>query len=307
MSSLLVLSGIGAKPALAGPTTPQPEPVPRATPVLAVDDTRTEGPSAPNWFDVELEARQIAGATDDGLQAVVAQLSVGSPTSNNRDLRALLDPYQLYQLRVRSLAFRHADGWQYGPLTVGVQRYFPVEHVSFLPLAYAHFGVEAVASTPWLSGRFVSPPKAVRIVDGVDTELAQNGWSLRPLSAYVRADFLACQSVFGELGVAPELFVPSSGNTEYDLRFHVALGRSFGCAGRATNHRPKVSLEYKGRIHLPVAGVATEYKNALGIGVQYELHGVALQVLASAAPHDHMRDYWMLGLRVRFGSAKDSS
>jgi len=273
-------------------------------PVLAVDDTRAHGPSARNWLDAEVDTQAIASANDDGVLAFTEQLSLGAPAPGDRDLYDILEQFQPYQLRIRSTTFHAPEGWEQGPLTVGVQRYFRIDHVSFLPLAYAHFGVETVVSTPWLSGRHVTPPTAVHIVDAVDTELAQNGWSLRPVSGYVRADFLACRSFFGEAGVAPELFIPTSGANEYDARIHAAIGWSFGCESRVVRSPPKFSLEYRVRLRMYAGDSGVAYHDSLGFGLQFDGGGLVVQVLASTDVSDHWLSYGMLGLRLQFGWAK---
>lgn len=284
---------------------PQGDAIPQATPVLAVDDTRAHGPSARNWLDGELDTQILSGAHDDSVLALTEQLSLGAPTFRDRDVHDILRLFEPYQLRIRSTTFRGPDGWDQGPLTVGMQRYFPIDHVAFLPLAYAHFGVETVVSTPWLSGRHVIPPTAVRIVDAVDTELAQNGWSLRPVSGYVRADFLACRSFFAELGAAPELFVPASGPDEYDARFHGAFGWSFGCANRVASHRPKLSVEYRGRVRLHAGDLPIRYRDSLGVGLQFDCGPLVVQFLASTDLIEQPLSYGMLGVRLQLGPAKD--
>lgn len=285
-----------------GDTAPQqPDVIPQSTVVLAVDDTRSHGPSARNWFDAAVDIQEIVGRNDEGVQALTEQLSGGLPTPSDRDLRNIVAPLLPYQLRFRTLSVHTSRGWTQGPLTVGVQRYFPIEHVSIFPLAEAHLGLETVFSTPWLSDRHAIPPRAVQVVDGVDTELAGNGWSWRPLSAYVRADYLACRSLFVEAGAAPEVFAPTNGSNEYDLRFHVAVGWSLACGHRAGGG-PKFSLEYKGRARMYEADAMPAYWQSIGIGVQYDVGGLVAQLLASAAPGDLARGYWMIGLRLQLGA-----
>jgi hypothetical protein len=305
LALLIASAPLRAPSAYADTAEPQRDELPRATPVLAVDDTRTHGPSARNWLDVELDAQVLSGVHDDTVLALTEQLSLGAPTFRDRDVHDILRLFEPYQLRFRSATFRGPDGWDQGPLTLGVQRYFPIDHVAFLPLAYAHFGVETVVSTPWLSGRHVIPPTAVRIVDAVDTELAQNGWSLRPVSGYVRADFLACRALFGELGAAPELFVPVSGPDEYDARLHVALGWSFGCIDRVAPRRPKLTVEYRVRLRLHAGDMPILYRDSLGVGLQFDFGPLVVQVLASTDLADQPLSYGMLGVRLQFGPAKD--
>lgn len=299
-----VAAGLLYCPSARSDPAPPLAPLPQATPVLAVDDIRAHGPTARNWIDLAIDTEHIVAPGSQDATEITEQLSIGLPTFGARELRDVLAVFEPYELRLRSTTVHSSAGVQQGPLTIGLQRYFPFEPVSITPLAYAHLGVEAVISSPWLSDRHATPPPAVRIVNGVDTELAQNGWSLRPVSAYLRADFLACRSAFADLGAAPEAFVPTTGATEYDVRFHVAWGWSFGCADRVAARRPKVSFEYRGRARLHAGDAPPDYRDSLGLGLQYDLGGFVVQALGSTDPGQHMLDYWMLGLRLQFGLAK---
>jgi hypothetical protein len=158
-----------------------------------------------------------------------------------------------------------------GPLTVGLQRYFDVDAVVLTTAADAHIGIEAAFSTPWLSGQHTLPPAPVRIGHGVDTELTQSGWSLRPVSAYFRGDFLACRSFFLDVGAAPEWFAPTTGANEFDLRFHVATGWSFGCTAKAAGYYPKFTAEYRGRTRLHADDAPVGYWDSVGAGLQFDM------------------------------------
>jgi hypothetical protein len=293
----------------------QPDEVPTARPVLAVDDTRTHGPTARNWFDLAvvpalmLAPRELAadGQRASGtVFATTAQLSVGLPTLDVREVRELFDRYALsrYQLRVRDTAFHARDRWLAGPLTVAFQRYFPIDPLAISPLVYAHAGLDVAIATPWLSGRFEAPPTAVGVLNGVDTELARNGWSLRPVTPYVRGDFLACRSWYGELGGGPEVFVPSRGATEYDARFRAAVGASLGCNGNMSPHAPKVSLEYRGRVRLYAADAAPAYRDSIGAAVQLDLGPFVAQAFYSADLGRRMSDFATFGVRLQIGAEK---
>jgi hypothetical protein len=306
----LLISGtpFATRATFAGTTLPQPEAIPSATPVITVDDTRTDGPTARDWIDLGAEPQWISGQSVESVQSLTEQLTVGLPELPVRELRDILAPFAPYELRVRTETFHSASGgFQQGPLTVGLQRYFAFDAVAISPLLFAHLGVEIAASTPWLSGRFAIPPTAVRVVDAVDTEIAQNGWSLRPFSAYARADFLACGSRYLELGAAPELFVPTVGQNEYDLRFHIATGWSWGCAKGAKGLRPKLSFEYRGRVRMHQDQAPVAYWDSLGLGVEFDLGSFVIQPLASTVLAEHAFSYGMLGVRFQLGSAKGGS
>jgi hypothetical protein len=146
----------------------------------------------------------------------------------------------------------------------------------------------------------------VRLVHGADTELAQNGWSLRPASVYGRADFLACRSLYVQAGAAPELFVPAVGPNEYDLRYHGALGFSLKCTTGAADHWPKVSLEYLGRARLHAKDAPVTAWNQVGVGLQFDLGAFVIQALATTDPGEHRFNPWMLGLRLQGGFSKES-
>jgi hypothetical protein len=306
-----VVAGAAPSSALSAPSNefvpeplPPPPALPPANPVLTIDDTHTHGPTARNWLDLRVDSQWLTSSTFGDVAAFDGQLSVGLPTFDDRQLRDILAPLVPYQLRVRTQSFRSDGDTQAGPLTIAVQRYIPVNPIAISPLVFAHVGIEAALSTPWLAGRFAVPPAAVQVLHAVDTELAQNGWSPRPVSPYLRADFLACRSLYAELGAAPELFVPAVGPNEYDLRFHAALGLSFGCGARAAAHRPMLSLEYRGRVRLHADDAPVAYRDSAGLGLQVDLGPLIIQPLVTTVlAHDSL-DVWMVGLRLQLGLAK---
>jgi hypothetical protein len=309
LAGALAIAAIGLTSARArAQTLPHPAELPRATPVITVDDTRTHGPTASDWLNVGVDVQGMDGKSDAAVFGLGEQLAIGLPTLRDRQLRDVLAPIAPYALRARSETFySSANHWQQGPLTVGLQRYFPIDAVAISPLVSAHVGLEAAASTPWLSGRFEMPPSTVAIVNAVDTELAQNGWSLRPISAYLRGDFLACGSRYVEAGVAPEMFVPTVGPNEYDLRFHVAAGWSWSCGNGATGLRPKLSFEYRGRVRLHADEQPAAYWDSIGLGVQLDVGGFLIEPLATTVLAEHAFHYGMLAIRFQLGCPKEKS
>jgi hypothetical protein len=292
---------------------PQPEQIPDAAPIITIDDTRTHGPVARDWLNASVDGTFfISPITVSGSQLVernvvglTPQLSLGVPGADQVNLDDLLKPYDLYELRVRGEIFWQDGNAVGGPLSVAVQHYFPIQHLNFLSFGSAHLGIETAFSTPWLSGRTVIPPVPVRVLEGVDTELAESGWSLRPVAAYLRGDFLACRSLYGEIGGAPEVFVPGIGPTEYDVRFHAAGGWSFTCPSRVLDYRPKVSLEYRGRVGLPTSDQAIRYDESIDVALQVDLAWLTVQAFAGVDPRH--ADYQMYGIRVQAGYPKDKS
>jgi hypothetical protein len=271
------------------------------TPVLAVDDTRNHGPTAPNHIDGAVEGQSITGAAPGDVYAIGLQLLLQVPPGNSRDLKEISAPIFPYALRVRGAAFHAANDWLMGPLTVGLQRYFAVDAVVLTTAADAHIGIEAAFSTPWLSGRHTLPPAPVRIGHGVDTELTQSGWSLRPVSAYFRGDFLACRSFFLDVGAAPEWFAPTTGANEFDLRFHVATGWSFGCTAKADGYYPKFTAEYRGRTRLHADDAPVGYWDSVGAGLQFDMGRFLLQILMTSDPGKHFLSPLVSVIRIQGG------
>jgi len=285
------------------PETPKDlGPIPSPTPVMAVDDTRTHGPNVPDYVDFEVQAQSILHRPDGGM-LFTGQLAFPDPTSGNREVNDALKPYRQYELRVRGTFIRSQDENFAGPMSFGVQRHFPIAPFWLESLATIQAGVEAVVSTPWLSGRRVIPMGALQGSNGVDTELAQNGWSLRPVSTYIRIDYFAGRSFYLELGGAPELFVPALGPTEYDLRFHGAVGLALSRTGQVTSWSNwfKLCLEYVGRVRLYAADEPVAYWNSLGAALQlYQNAWFLVGVLATTDLGLGSYDHMFYGLRMQF-------
>jgi len=284
--------------------------VPAPQPFIALDDLRTQGPTARDWFDVSVDQAHIFApstttmptTTDESVNATGLQVAAGAPNFTGPWADSL-GGLSNYELRVRAATYEHAGSWSVSPLTLAVQRYLPIAPLQLSPLLELHAGLEAAISTPWLDG---SPPAAVRVVSGVDTELDRTGWSVRPLAAYVRADFLVCRSLYGEVGIAPEIFVPNGQGAEYDVRYRAAIGASFACRHRADSlfHHLGLVAEYRGRGLLYSAGSAPDYAQGAGVALQWYASWFTAQFYYAFDPGPTMAHYGMLGLRIQIGSEK---
>lgn len=282
-------------------TPPKPTEVPTARPVIPIDDTRSYGPTARNWFDIG--ATQAVLLADGGATyQLTSQLSIGFPRVPSREVSDVYARYDLtsYQFRIRDEVFAGAEHANGGPMTFAVQRYFPISQLAISPLVFAHVGVEAAISTPWLSGSDAVPIRAIYILDGPDTELADNGWSLRPAAVYFRGDFLACRSESIDIGIEPEAFVPVGRVREYGTRFHVAAGVSLGCHGNMSPHAPKITVEYRGRIRMYAGDSDVAYRDNLAAGIQYDFGPLALQAFYKADPGQFAAAA-AFGLRLQIG------
>jgi len=284
--------------------------VPSPQPFIAIDDVRTQGPTARDWVDVSLDQAHIFApsttvmgtTTDESVNVTGLQVAIGAPTLAGPWADTLAGVKD-YALRVRATTYEHAGSWSVSPLTIALQRYFSIAPRQVTPLVDLHAGLEAALSTPWLDG---GPPTAVRVVNGVDTELDRDGWSVRPLGAYVRADLLACRSLYGEVGLSPERFVPSGQAAEYDVRYRAAIGASFACRHRADSVFANLGLvaEYRGRGRVYAAGAPSSYAQGAGLALQLDAPWFTAQLYYVFDPGPTMAHYDMLGLRIQIGREK---
>jgi hypothetical protein len=255
---LIILLGLDPQP---------PPPVPRPQPVIAADDVRSDAPDARDVFEPWGAYGHIWGAAPGGDAELVSwQLGLG-PVS---DLGSLSD----YALRVRGTILSSTAETDVGPLTVGLQHLFLLGSLSVAPLLDVHLGIEAAVSTPWLSGRTFVPPPALRAMNAVDTELSENGWSLRPLGTYLRGDLLACRNVYAEAGASPEVFVPTLHGqpNELDLRWHAGVGFSFACKHSADSffHHLVAAFEFRGRARLYAGDEAPSHHATTSAALQLD-------------------------------------
>jgi hypothetical protein len=221
-----------------------------------------------------------------------------SPPGQARDVFGVLDNWAL---RAEAAIIERPDRTAGGPLTVALQRYVVIAPLAIAPLVHVHAGLEAAVSTPWLDDHGAPPRRGLQIADGVETELAQNGWSVRPFSPYLRGDFSVCRALHAELGLAPEVFVLPGGETEYDVRFHGELGFSLTCSRTGIGRHVAFSAAYAGRARLHDQDQPTAYHDQLSFGVQIDIptdhvDGVVAGFVAWEPRH---AEYTMVGVRLQ--------
>jgi hypothetical protein len=264
----LVSAGVlvaASAPLHADPAIRLPEPV------VAIDDLRTHAPVLYERYQVGATYRYVLEGDNADLTAL--QIGLGPMKHKRSQLRQTLSWMHDYALRLRFTAIDLAgDDRRFGPITVGLQRYARVAPVAIAPLLHLHYGVEVAVSSPWASGREELPDPALAAAMGVETELASNGWSLRPATAYVRADLLMCRSIAVELGAGPEAFVTTIPNleNEYGVRFRGLLGFSLGPCHKRNSWRKNIDvvIQYRGRARLYSDDAAPDIFNELGLELQ---------------------------------------
>lgn len=193
-------------------------------------------------------------------------------------------------------------GWRAAPFTFALQHYWVLEPLNAAPLLGIHFGVEGAISTPWLSDRRAAPPAALTSL-GIDTELANNGWSVRP-SGYARMDFLGCRNEYVEVGAGPELFVPTTVGAPnlVAIRYRIALGADFGCDHKNLSQvaRPGLMLEYRGRGIVYRGDASPSYDDLLNVAVQWVVGPCTLGFTYGFDPL-LTTDRYVLGARLQLG------
>jgi hypothetical protein len=273
---------MAAAPALASADQPV---------VVPADDTRTHA--------VVLRRRIGFAATGAYLPETWAwfgQVALG-PISWKLPLRgAHATELDQWSLRGRFGMFVDGEERTWAPITLAAQR-ISVHDVLRVP-QYIHFqtGVEVAISSPWLSGRDVDPSAAGGPVFTADTELARNGWSVRPLSAHARIDVLICRSLHLEGGIGPELFrsvtEPARGN-DFGLRWHASIGTSFACPVRSLPLSNLTwSVQYSARALLYNRDAPATYDDRALAALQYRSGWFSVGAFAS-------RDLHVVGGRVQ--------
>lgn len=287
--------------------SPGPAPLPTPAPIVTIDDTRTEGMAARYVLEGNVEVGYVYGhGASDSLGVVGWQLAAGPLTPKgyleDAPISDVLGPLATYAFRVRGEAFTTRTGTVVGPITFGLQHYLPVAPLQIAPLLRVVLGFEVQLSTPWLSDERAAPPRPVAIVDNADTELAANGWSIRPVTPYLRVDFAACRSEYVELGFAPEFFERIKASPEYDVRFHGAAGFSFARCHHADSigHHLGLQLEYRGRQTLYSSMGDSSYHGTVGAALQWQ-HGPAVFQLVFSADPGQLEAAWQWLLRIQLG------
>lgn len=187
-----------------------------------------------------------------------------------------------------------------GPFTMAIQRHVLLEPLNAAPLLAIHFGFEGAVSTPWLSDRELEAPAALRSI-GLDSELAQDGWSFRS-SAYGRIDFLGCRNEFLEAGGGPELFTPTTSAANLAaIRYHAGFGFEIFCSHRDVTQRHHLGLlfEYRARGIVYQGGASPSYDQVLSPGLQWVIGRVTVGASVEIDPcciSNHV-----IGIRLQTG------
>lgn len=186
----------------------------------------------------------------------------------------------------------------WAPLTLAAQRFSVYDTLSTLPLIHLQSGLELAISTPWLSGRDLDPGSLGASVYTADTELARNGWSVRPASWHARADLLLCRSMHLEAGAGPEVFRSTRAadrerGVDLGLRWRFSVGLSFACPDRSTPLADvTASMQYSARALLYNREAASTYDDRMQFALQYQPSRVAVAVFTTP-------DARLLGLRIQ--------
>jgi len=257
--------------------------------LISPDDRGTDAVLARYWVRASLGATQVT-MPDASTSLYSFQAFIGPRHDSPIDAAS-------FRVRMVTTSLFDADRMA-GPLTLAMQRYFPIEPLFVAPLLALHLGVEGAIATPWLSGQRLPPPLALAQM-GLDTELASNGWDFRP-SGWVRLDFLACRSMYLELGGGPELLAPVQGPNLVAFRYRVAAGFDVGCDRRDSNQfwRPGFIVEYRGRGVVRDGPVDPYYDGMLSGGVQLVMGAVTLGVTAGL---QDTIDRHVIGVRLQSG------
>jgi hypothetical protein len=294
-SAIVLATLLASRAALANPQ-----------PLVGIDDVRSQGPVALNHIEPSVALQVSSGPdSDDSVALYTLQLGL-APTHWNGKLDEMFGWTKRYGAHARFTIVDSAmQGWQGGPMTIGVHRYWPIAPLELAPLLHIHTGLSFTVATPWLSGRMETSPAVLQVTNGVNTELRDNGWSLRPLELYGRFDFLACRAIHVEAGGSPEAFVATAGSqpTSYNLRGRFEVGVSLGCPHTAHSVLAPlgVMLEYHGRTRLYQAGAAVAYYDEIAAGLQYNLGRLLIGAFYSTSPSESMFQYNAVTARVQVG------
>jgi hypothetical protein len=301
LTAALSLSSFSA---LADQQPPPPTAMPQ--PLIATEDLRTDAPDTRYFLEPWGSFGHIGGPAPGGTVDLYSwQMGLGPGTDSDQPVPWPID----YSLRIRGAVIETTAGASVGPLTFGLQRLFSFDPLSVAPLLDVHAGIEVAVATPWLSGRTISPPSALQVMNAVDTELAGNGWSLRPAEVYLRADLLACRNLYLEAGVSPQVFLPTEpGRTnEVDLGWRADFGLSFACKHRSDSflHHLAAVLGVRGLGRLYAADEPPAHHATASVALQYDKGLVTLGGFLIVDTVDPTSDWSSvertLGVRLQIG------
>jgi hypothetical protein len=290
--------------ALAGAATPTAAADPAI--VVAADDTRTHAVASRNSVAVSSWYTRLP---DQG-HAIWLQLGLGPSRFKLPFRGASMGELDRWTARLRVGRLWPDDAMTdavWSPLTIAAQRISAYDTLSVLPLIHLQTGIEIAVSTPWLSDPELDPELAHGDAWSADTELARNGWSLRPASWHVRADALMCRAIHLEAGIGPELFRSTADpdrGLDYGLRWNASLGFSLACprdsafsrwvAGRLT-----VSAQYRARALLYNRDDDASYDDQTAVALMYQYRGYAIAGFATLDGH-----LWGIRVSVEAGGPK---
>jgi hypothetical protein len=286
----------------------------RLAPIAPPDDLGSGGPITTHELSAAATYEVVdAPARGDIVHAIGIQLRLGPLALGNGHARRIFgDAFrwlERYSVRARWSEVLTQDGsHRAAPLTLALHRYLIAEPFELAPLVHIHAGITATLSTPWLGGRSEAPPVAMTALHAVDTELSDNGFSIRP-GGYVRADLVLCRNKYLEAGIEPELFVPTRDDraTSYLLRYHVAIGTSLRCSNDPLSVLRPLTLAYelRARARLYADDVDGNHRTLHALALQYGFpRGIVVAASVAHGLGDAAAGYTSVGITLQFGIAR---
>ncbi len=282
--------------------------------VVPAEDTGTQALASRRIVNIAIWSEWLHAYEDIAERNLLAQwfqLSAG-PIRATLPLRgATLGPLDHWMGRIRGgMVYGGDRGWVAAPLTFAVQRLSDYEILALAPVAHVQSGIEIALSTPWLSNRKSDPGPSFAALHGPDSELAGNGFSLRPLSWHIRVDIPACRSYHFEAGLGSEVFRSTEDSSlplDIGLRWHASLGLSPACAHQRNVFFNDLTMafQYRGRAIVYREPLAPTSNHNLSLILQYQANSVAFAIYGGADPAS-IADYLMMGFRmqIRLGGPK---
>jgi hypothetical protein len=261
--------------------------------VMPADDTRTHAIASRRWFAAWASWARLR---KDDTNATWFQVGLGPSRWKLPFRGARVGEKERWTLRGRFGFITDGDAdTTWGPLTLAAQRITVHEILAVPPMIHVQSGIEIAVSTPWLSDRRLDPAALGATAYSADTELAGNGWSLRPATVHARFDVLVCRSLHAEVGAGPEVFrstLDPARGIDIGVRWRFSVGFSLACPARPTPLADiTVSLQYNARALLYNRAADPTYDDALQFALQWQLDAVAIAAFSTV-------DARIFGLRM---------
>jgi hypothetical protein len=256
--------------------------------VVPPDDTRTHAVVSRHPLALSTWFARLRDDTRGDASATWFQIGFGPSRWRLPFRGASMGALDRWTGRIRGgIVVPDGSGTLVAPLTFAAQRISVHDTLSVVPLIHLQTGIELAFSTPWLSGRLLDPSMTAAAVYSADTELVDNGWSIRPASWHVRTDALVCRSIYAELGVGPELFRSTAHperSLDYGVRWHAGFGFSLACRAftRSFLDDLTVVLQYSARALLYNHDAAPSYDDRLQLALQLKRDRWAVAAMSSA-------------------------